>query len=145
MTETPELINESPPPPRKRGPLQRLGCGIALVLWFLLILSPCILFMLASRGELTLTLGSAPGQTARVWLVMEADERGLGYSWPTVHARDDGRALCVQTDVSFALWQGQAEPISYCECYQRAAEDASWDFVETIQGVCTADALPPAS
>lgn len=140
MTE-PAVSQPTPPPPRRRGPLARLGCGLALVLWFLLILSPCMLFLLASRGELTLDLGGAPGQTARVWLVMEADERGIGWSIPSVQTRADDLVLCVQTDVRYLLWQGQAEPVSYCECYQRTNSGADWTFADTLTGVCPADAL----
>lgn len=136
MTETPHTSPE-PQPARRRSPLRRLGCGILLVLWFLVLLTPCALFMLASRGEMTLDLGSAPGQTARVWLVMEEDERGLGLSLPSVHTDDDPNALCVQTDVRYFLWQGEAEPVSYCDCYQRTSAESAWSYVETLQGACS--------
>lgn len=127
--------------PRQRSPLARLGCAVGLIFWFLLILSPCILFTLAQRGELTLDLGGAPGQTARLWLVMEADERGLGLSLPSVQTRDDGTALCVQTDVRYYFWQGEADPVSYCECYRRAAPDAAWAFSASHEGACSAAML----
>lgn len=137
---------ETPPPPtRRRGPLGRLGCALGLLVWLVLILSPCLVFTLATQGEITVTVGGAPGQSARLWLVMEANERGLGLSLPTAQTSAEGDAVCVQTDVRYLLWQGQAESVSYCECYRRAADEAPWDFVTTIEGSCTADALASAA
>lgn len=138
---------DTPPvaPRRKRGPLGRLGCALGLLVWFVLIMSPCLVFTLATQGELSLSLGSAPGQTARLWLVMEADERGLGLSLPSVRTSTDGGALCVQTDVRYFLWQGQADPVSYYECYRRAGADSPWDYVATVEGACTGDALAEAT
>lgn len=140
MAEIPQTLPE-PQPVRRRSPLRRLGCGILLVLWFLVLLTPCGLFMLASRGELTLDLGSAPGQSARIWLVMEPDERGIGLSLPTVHSGADADSMCVQTDVRYFLWQGEAEPLSYCDCYRRDDARADWIYLETLQGMCSPDAL----
>ena len=131
-------------PTRKRGPLGRLGCALGLLVWFVLILSPCLLFTLATQGEMSLNLGSAPGQTARLWLVMEPDERGLGLSLPSVQSGRDGNTICVQTDVRYFLWQGQADAISYCECYHRTTAGAEWDHLTTIEGVCTGNALAEA-
>ena len=132
-------------PKRKRGPLGRLGCALGLLVWLVLIVSPCLVFTLATQGELSLSLGSAPGQTARAWLVMEADERGVGLSLPSVQSSADGGALCVQTDVRYLLWQGQADPVSYCECYRRASAAAPWDHAATIEDVCTVEALEEAA
>ena len=150
MTEQLPQTSETPPATPvpikpKRGPLGRLGCALGLLVWIVLILSPCLLFTLATQGELTLALGSAPGQTARLWLVMEADERGIGLSTPSVQASGDGHALCVQTDVRYFLWQGRVEPSSYCECYRRANADAAWEAVTLNEGICSAETLDAAA
>ena len=147
MTEQlpPPLDASQALPKRKRGLLGRLGCALGLLVWLVLILSPCLVFTLATQGELVLNLGSAPSQTARAWLVMEADERGLGLSLPSVQPSADGNALCVQTDVRYLLWQGQTDSVSYCECYRRASADAPWDHVSTVEGVCTAEVLVEAT
>lgn len=128
-----------PETPPARSPLRRPGCVIALILWFGLLMLPCPMFVLATQGEISLSLGSAPGQQARLWLVMEADARGLGLSLPRVTGSDT--ALCVQTDVRYFFWAGSAEPVSYCECYTRAAPSGAWSAAGTTPGVCPADAL----
>jgi hypothetical protein len=133
------------PAPRKRGPLGRLGCAIGLVFWFLLILSPCLLFTLATQGEISLSLGSAPEQVARLWLVMEDDGRGLALSLPSVQSSADGNLVCVQTDVRYYLWQGQEDPSQYCACYTRPAADVEWQFTHSNDGACTAESLEAAA
>jgi hypothetical protein len=113
---------------KRRGPLARLGCALGLALWAVLILVPCILIALAVQGEINLSTGDAPDQRLRIWLIMEAAQRGLGISNASIHEQDNGQT-CVQTDTSFLLWQGQADPVSYCECYQH--EDGSKDWTPT--------------
>src|ERR1041385_5904869 len=104
-----EVVEASPAdpiPPKPRSLLRRLGCGITLVIWFTLILSPCLCIVLATQGEITLQLSDVPGNSLRVWLVNEAHERGVGISRPTIHASSDDNAVCVQTEVSFIFWEG---------------------------------------
>jgi hypothetical protein len=122
--------------PPRRSPLRRLGCVVGLVIWFTVLLLPCFLLILATQSEITISTGSAPGQQTRLWLISEADERGLALS--TTSAWQDGEnALCVQTDVRFLLWAGSSEPLSYCECYQRGSAGEAWSFTESINGACT--------
>ncbi len=121
--------------PPRRSPLRRVGCIIGLVIWFAILLLPCFLLILATQGEITISTGSARGQQTRLWLISEADERGLALS--TTSTRQDGEnALCVQTDVRFLLWTGSSDPLSYCECYDRGNAEDSWSFIESINGVC---------
>ena len=133
MTDANE-IPPSPPVTPRRSPLRRIGCTIALILWFALLLLPCFLIVLATQGEIAIAQGELPGQQLRVWLIMEADQRGLGMSSATAYREDD--AACVQTDTRFWLWQGAAEPVSYCECYERAATDSVWSPTVTESGLC---------
>ncbi len=118
--------------PRRRSPLRRIGCAIGVVLWLLVLLTPCIFITLAVRYEITLDTGSAPEQRLRLWLIMEADQRGIGFSNASV--RESEGQTCVQTDVQFYMWQGQAEPVSFCNCYERGAED--WVSTSTQPGTC---------
>lgn len=131
-------VNEIPMPPPvtpRRSPLRRIGCTIALVLWFALLLLPCFLIVMATQGEITIAQGELPGQQLRVWLIMEAEQRGLGVSSATVY-RDGDNGVCVQTDTRFWLWQGAAEPVSYCECYERATAESVWSPTVTESGLC---------
>ncbi len=122
-------------PPSRRSPLRRVGCGLLLVIWFAVLLLPCALIVLAVQQEIVISQGSAPGQQTRLWLISEADERGFGLSTSTVTQTSDN-ALCVETDVRFLLWTGQAEPLSYCECYVRAGADAAWSLTSSTSAEC---------
>jgi hypothetical protein len=135
MSEQTEIQSQ---PPAMRQPARlwrRVGCGILLVLWFTFVLSPCIIVSLAQQGEITIQQGELPGQQFRVWLVMEIDQRGLGIS--TTAPYEVNGAQCVQTDVQFALWQGEGTPISYCECYTRSDATSTWSLINSQQGICT--------
>ena len=103
------------PPLIKRHPLRRPGCVIGLVLWFILLLSPCFMILLAARGEISISTGDLPDQRIRVWLIQEARLSGIGVSSATVQAHD--QQMCVQTNVNFMLWRGQADSTQYCDCY----------------------------
>lgn len=120
--------------PSLRHPLRRPGCVIALVLWFLILLTPCIMIMLATQGEISIPTGSAPEQRLRVWLVQEAAQSGIGISNVDVQWTTD-EALCVQTSVRFLIWRGRAEePSQYCECYEKAESD--WRISRVDEGAC---------
>jgi hypothetical protein len=136
MTELSETSTIPEAPARqRRSPLRRLGCGIALVLWFLLLLLPCALFTMATQGQVTISQGGLPGQEIRLWLIMEIEQRGFGVSSTSVHG-DDANALCLQTNVSYLLWAGREDPNTYCDCYARADADSAWELVSTQPDAC---------
>ncbi|MBZ0303284.1 MAG: hypothetical protein K8J31_26310 [Anaerolineae bacterium] len=120
-------------PAPRRHPLRRPGCILGLILWFLILLTPCFMIVLAVQGEIAVTTGSAPDQRLRVWLIQEAAQSGIGVSSASVQTQDD--LLCVQTDVRFVLWRGSAEPTQYCECY--TGTDANWQTVRVEQSACS--------
>lgn len=119
----------------RRRPLRRVGCIIGLLLWVLLMVAPCGLFLLATQGQFTLSLGSAPHQEARLWLINEARVRGLALSLPSVH-QTAANGLCVQVDTHFLLWAGSGEPATFCECYTRANANADWTPTASYTGSC---------
>lgn len=127
----PEPRHDEQSLPARRPPSvwRRVRLGCFLIFWLLFILSPCLLVTLASVGQLSISQGVLPGQELRVWLIMEVDHRGLGFSGTALLSRGDQQ--CLQTDVRYWLWQGQQQPLSYCDCYQ----DGS--LVSTQSGVCT--------
>ncbi len=120
-------------PPRSR--IRRVGCTLAVIVWFLLLLTPCLVVVLATRGEISISTGAAPDQQTRIWLVMEARSRGIGLSTASIHPSAD--RICVQTDVRFFLWQGSADPTSYCACYSQDAD--TYNFVSTTTGACSGE------
>ncbi|NWF68753.1 MAG: hypothetical protein HXY40_06695 [Chloroflexi bacterium] len=134
MSEEQNAAVEQAAPRRPVSPLRRLGCVLLLILWFAFILLPCALVMLAQQQEIVISQGDLPGEQIRIWLIMEIEQRGLGIASTARHAIDG--AQCVQTDVRFALWQGEGEAVSYCECYTRGADEETWLFVSQAQGAC---------
>ena len=136
MTQVnPTSPQESPAPVRRR----RVGCTCALIIWFVLLLTPCALLYFAVQQEVTVPLGSAPGQELRIWLLMEPRSRGVGISAGHVASENDS-GLCVQTDTRYVLWAGRPENVTFCECYTRLSVDQPWEYVSSMPGVC-----PPAS
>lgn len=136
-----ENLSTSDAPPaaaRRRRPLRRLGCTLLLLIWFVVLLLPCGLFLLAVRGELSLTVGDLPDQELRLWLVMEIDQRGIGTSIPAVYPSGDSNAVCMETVVRYFFWHGEGEaPIVYCECFDRPDAEANWSYFSTQEGNCT--------
>lgn len=121
--------------PRRRRPARRAGCTIVVILWFLLLLTPCVCIALITQGEIIIPQGSAPGQEIRIWLIMEADQRGLGVSTTSVQ-QPQPSALCVESDTRFLFWTGSAEPLTSCVCYERTGEDQPWSTTSVANGVC---------
>jgi hypothetical protein len=107
------------------------------LIWFVLLLLPCFLIVLAVQQEIVISTGGAPGQQTRLWLISEADQRGLGIS-TTSTRQTTPNAICVETNVHFYLWAGKSDPSSYCDCYQRESADSPWSQTSTAAGVCTA-------
>lgn len=146
MTDAPEVeVDPSEPEPelpvapipKRLSPLRRVGCGLILVVWFLLLLTPCALIYLATQGEITIPTGSVPGQEVRLWLMTEDRNRGIGVSSAAVIGGNGTTDICLQTDVRYLLWAGRGENASYCECYARASADAAWtSAAAAIPGAC---------
>lgn len=125
---------EAAQPRLPRHPLRSPGCVIALIIWFVVLLLPCFLIILAVRGEISITTGSAPEQRLRIWVIQEAGQSGIGIS--NVDVQPNGAdALCVQTNVSFVMWRGEAEAMHYCECY--AQSESGWQLTSVEQSTCS--------
>lgn len=137
MSEEPEETSTlAAPVSTRRHPLRRAGCAIGLLLWAVFMIAPCFLCVLATQGQITISLGSAPDQQARIWLLNEAHERGIGISWPSARYSQDEKTVCVQTDTRFVLWAGTGQPATYCECFIRANTDAVWTTNPTSNKSC---------
>lgn len=124
--------------PRRRSPLRRLGCTIIVIIWFVLLLTPCLGIVLATQGDLVIPQGNAPGHEIRIWLITEADSRGVGISSAVVHQRESD-ALCVETNTRFILWAGNADPLTSCVCYSRSNAEAAWSTVSVEDQACESD------
>lgn len=130
--------------PGKTSGLRRVGCGLAVILWFMLLLMPCVLFYLAANGEIRIWHDAVPDPHAHPRLLLsllsEKEDRGLRIEASSVFNPDaDDLSTCVQTDVRFLLWESQGgnQDVTYCECYQRSNADAVWALSRTYANNCT--------
>jgi hypothetical protein len=122
--------------PVKKTPRSRrivLGCGVAL--WFAILMLPCFFLVMLTQGQIVVRTGDLPDQALRIWLVNEARQRGFGIAVPSTHVGEGGQS-CLQTQVSFISWVGSGDPATYCECYNRATEEAAWTLQSTSQAAC---------
>lgn len=97
-----------------------LGYIVALLAWLIVILLPCFVFALVSRGELEWRRSDYDSD--RVWLIQERRQRGLGYQSERVLSdeRASGGQLCVRYSVRYFLWEGNVEEGAnndFLECY----------------------------
>jgi hypothetical protein len=135
-----------PPATKRFRGLRRVGCVAALVLWFGFILLPIFLLALAIKHEITISQGCLPAQQIRVWLVMERDQRGIGFSRTSTSsysaaasAENDTTSadgVCLQTNVRYILWQGQGTASTYCACYSRSDSESEWVLIDSVSGNC---------
>lgn len=125
---------------KRRSPLQRLGCGMALVLWFTFLLTPCACIFLATQGEIIIPNGNVPEPEShpllQIDLISEIDYRGFRIVTTGLYG-DTEDTVCVQSNISYVLWQGEGEPATYCDCYTRPSSDAAWGLTSTEQGGCS--------
>ncbi len=120
--------------------LKRLLRMMFLLVWLLLILTPCMALVLASQGEFRIRTGPAPEQETRLWLVQEARRAGLALSHASVISSDSER--CFQTDVRFLLWRAQnpdeETATTFCSCH--APGDNEFQTPQVSAGACTSGA-----
>ena len=92
--------------------LRRLLYTLAVVFWLLVMSFPTIAFLLATQQELQ--IGSSDRNHVRLFLLEDADAQGVGIEW----ARDvRQQPQCSRTSIRYILWEGEAPPIRYCQCY----------------------------
>jgi hypothetical protein len=127
-----------PRPTTRRG---KIGCGVLLAIWFLLLLLPFAMFWLATGHNFTIPRTNIPEAELhprfQVHLIMDKDNRGLQFLSTQVF-RNSPNELCVQGHVNYLLWESEDDDNAtvYCECYKRNDPDAEWVFIETMNSTC---------
>ena len=129
-------------PARNKSLPRRLGCWLLVAVWFLILSTPCGLFYLAANGEIRLEHSKIPDPHAHprllISLISESADRGLRIERSTIVSIDDDARLCVETAVTFLLWQSSAgnQNVRFCDCYQRADADSAWQLASTQSAAC---------
>ena len=122
--------------------MRRLGCGLMLALWFLLLLTPCALFYLAANGEIRLSHSDIPQPYSQplllIALINDVDNRGLQIVRSAKSGAVEDTSVCVETAVSYLLWvtKERNQDVTYCECYTRADASAAWTIDDTRLAPC---------
>ena len=96
--------------------IRHVFAGVFTVFWFGIISLPVFGLMLAMQGELVWSPNEY--REYRVWLIMEDDERGLGWTTKGPFSRTADQ-VCSTNRVGFVFWRGDTEQVNtdYCECY----------------------------
>jgi hypothetical protein len=124
-----------------KNPLGRLGCGLLLVVWFVVLLLPCAMIYLAMGYTIFIPNGAIPEPEQHprfeIQLIMEIDNRGFKLSSSSIASETESR-LCINNDANYLLWQSDetAQDSQYCQCYERRTVESSWRFDEQYAGQC---------
>ena len=127
---------------RKKSLPRRLGCWLLVVIWFLILSTPCGLFYLAANGEIRLEHSHIPDPHAHplllVSLISESADRGLRIERSTIAPIDSDARPCVETAVTFLLWQSSAgnQNVHFCDCYARTGAESAWQLASTHSAAC---------
>ena len=133
---------------KKKSLPRRLGCWLLVAIWFLILSTPCGLFYLAANGEIRLEHSQIPEPHAHprllISLISESTDRGLRIERSTITSADEDARLCVETAVTFLLWQssGGNQNVQYCDCYLRADAGSAWQFASTYSAACERAGTP---
>lgn len=149
MTQAPDMSEMDEYYARTRKPLfkmpdnrlGRLGCGVVIGLWFVVLTIPIAMIWLAIGNTITIPQSNVPEPELhprlQVQLIMEIENRGLKLTSASVMASDETR-LCVENNINYLLWQSDesASPATYCQCYQRDDSEDEWNFIQQIEASC---------
>lgn len=95
---------------------RRLLYFVLIVIWLLVMAFPVVAVVLATQGEIRVTLDREPlPRQLRLFLIQERQQEGLGLEW-TTPATDS----CYEGHISYFMWQGQGENSVFCTCVGEA-------------------------
>lgn len=125
----------------------RIGCGVLLVVWVIVLLIPFGLFWLAVGNSIAIYRTNAPDRIlyprAELSLQMEIENRG--FRWRTSRIfRPDDTNLYIQTNIRFLLWErGDDLEINttYCDHFTRETPEADWQRTSTFSDTTCRDVI----
>ncbi len=88
--------------------LKRILVAVLLVIWFAIMLFPCMAFNLAMQTEMRM------GSNIRIFLVTEEIGEGIGVEWKRPFTTSD--LSCTETSVNYLMWTGNPDNVTYCQC-----------------------------
>jgi hypothetical protein len=107
-----------------RRRLRQLGCILGTLLWFILLLLPCVGFYLAVRGEIVWERSRFSND--RLWLIREPGQTGIALSDTQPMGPTDANEVCTRTYVTIWLWSaGSFDRTGYCDC-EKQTENGEW-------------------
>lgn len=92
--------------------LRRLIYLVIILVWLLILSFPTFAFFLAMRGQVQ--IGNEDGRYVRIFLLQEPDAEGIGIERQRPLREPPG---CRQTTVSYLMWVGEGERVSFCQCF----------------------------
>lgn len=95
--------------------LRRSGCLLLILIWLGIASLPLLAVVIARNGQVR--LGAQESAHLRIFLVQEEKKNGLGIEWARSQSRENS---CWLTYVTYWLWEGQGENVTYCQCYDAA-------------------------
>lgn len=131
---------EQPVIERRVNWASRIGCFAGVFIWSLIMLIPGFFCAIAFQGELALWYGdsmpdSAEHPVIQVKLISEIEASGFIITNSYITGGDD-TATCVQSNITYLLWNGDGENAQYCQCYERESVEENWVYQQTILGTC---------
>lgn len=123
------------------SPLGRAGCGTLVALWFVVLFVPLAMMWLALGNTITIPQPNAPepDQQPRfqVELLMSIENRGFKFTSSQV-AQNTDTTLCMESDISYALWQSDddADSATFCQCYIRQTTEDDWQYDRQLESAC---------
>lgn len=124
-----------------RSPIGRFFFGVALVIWFAILLLPCAMFSLATTGTIRIPHINAPQPETQPFfeinLLMSVEQRGLQFVRSVIVAGSDEQQ-CVETHVSYLMWftDGTNENAIFCDCFAREQREGRWTLVDSSLDRC---------
>lgn len=113
--------------------LRQVGCGLLIIVWFGIVLLPCLMITLAIRGEITVPYSDIPEDEFKLWSIQSADARGIGIANSRRVPGKNGET-CTIIQRNFIMWQGEASAARWCSCYTK--KDSRWGSVAEAEAAC---------
>jgi len=104
----------------------RSSCCVMFAVWVIVMLMPCFFVTLLVNKEIVFSRSDLPEHEYRLFILEETDLRGFGFSRARVESGGaDEDNFCMVTSISYLLWEGEGDGLTYCNCYEKAGEDWS--------------------